>query len=76
MLSLDPQINYSVFAAISVRTHEVFSEHGIVYTLIYVFSRKIKDFVPWSRNQLYFIGFRKYLYCFNRNTIICKTDFQ
>jgi len=36
MLSLDPQINYSVFAAISVRIHEVFSNYGpkcIVYTL-------------------------------------------
>jgi len=38
MLSQDPQTNNSVFAAIhvSVRTNEVFSEHGlkcIVYTL-------------------------------------------
>jgi len=42
LLSLDPQINYSDFAVISVRTHEVFSEHRpkcIVYTLyVYIMS--------------------------------------
>jgi len=58
MLSLDPQINNLVFSAIhvSVRTHEVFSEHGpkclYLSSIIYVFSREIKHSVLRSRNQI------------------------
>jgi len=39
MLSLDLQINYSVFAPISVRTHEVFARTGQnVSSILYIMS--------------------------------------